>query len=101
LRRIEPTKVMLSAMNIDITALRQSSKETVGHESGVYFLFHGEELVYIGEGWNCFLRVAEHTRKDSDRVFTHWNFVPVESKDERKALERALRNQYKPKFNKI
>ncbi len=71
-------------MTVDIAALRQSSYETVGHESGVYFLFQGEDLVYIGEGWNCFLRVAEHTRKDSDRVFTHWNFVPVESKEERR-----------------
>ena len=86
---------------IDIAALRKQSHETIGHESGVYFLFHGEQLVYIGEGWNCFLRVAEHTRKDSDRIFTHWNFVPIESKEERKALEQALRKQYKPKFNKV
>jgi excinuclease UvrABC nuclease subunit len=88
-------------MHVDIHALRLGSHETVGHQSGVYFLFHGDELVYIGEGWNCFLRVAEHTRKDSDRVFTRWNFIPIESKDERKALELALRRQYKPKFNKV
>ena len=91
----------VTSMDVDINALRFSAAETVGHVSGVYFLFHGEELVYIGEGWNCFLRVAEHTRKDSDRVFTHWNFIPVESREERKALERALRRQYKPKFNKV
>ena len=88
-------------MLIDLTSLKLNSHETVGHESGVYFLFDGEELVYIGEGWNCFLRVAEHTRKDSDREFTHWNYVPVGSKEERKSLELALRKQYKPKFNKV
>lgn len=88
-------------IHVDIEALRLSSHETAGHQSGVYFLFYGEELVYIGEGWNCFLRVAEHTRKDSDRVFTHWNFVPVESREARKALELALRRRYKPKFNKV
>jgi excinuclease UvrABC nuclease subunit len=88
-------------MHVDLDALRHASHETVGHRSGVYFLFQGEELVYVGEGWNCFLRVAEHTRKDSDRVFTHWNFIPAESKEERKAIERALRRQYKPKFNKV
>lgn len=86
---------------MDIEALRQSSLQTVGHTSGVYFLFQENELVYIGEGWNCFLRVAEHTRKDSDRVFTHWNFVPIESKEERKALERELRKQHRPKFNRV
>ena len=91
----------MKSMNVDINALRESSQETVGHLSGVYFLFQGEELVYIGERWDCFLRVAEHTRKDSDRVFTHWNFLPVESKEERKAVELALRRQYKPKFNKV
>lgn len=88
-------------MVIDIAALRQCSHETIGHESGVYFLFDGEELVYIGESWNCFLRVAEHTRKDSDRVFTHWNYVPVSSKEKRRALELELRKQHKPKFNRI
>lgn len=69
--------------------------------SGIYFLYHDNELVYIGEGWNCLLRVAEHTRKDSDKLFTHWSFLPVEGRDERKRLERELRHQYKPKFNRV
>jgi len=72
-----------------------------GNCSGVYFLFQGDQLVYIGEGWNCFLRVAEHTRKDSDRVFTHWSFLPVEDKGQRRDLERKLRAKYKPRFNRI
>jgi len=93
--------ITVNAMHVDIDALRISAHETVGHQSGVYFLFDGNDMVYIGEGWNCFLRVAEHTRKDSDRVFTHWNFIPIESEDGRKSLERQLRNQYKPKFNRV
>lgn len=72
-----------------------------GSCSGVYFLYHGDELVYIGQGWNCLLRVAEHTRKDSDKVFTHWSFFPVENESERKDLERQLRAQHKPKFNRV
>lgn len=83
-------------MNIDIEALQRSSFETLGHTSGVYFLFQGEELVYVGEGWYCFLRVAEHTRKDSERVFTHWNFVSIEGKEERKAVKRELRSNHRP-----
>lgn len=67
----------------------------------MYFLYHGEELVYIGQGWNYLLRVAEHTRKDSDKVFTHWSFFPVENESERKDLERQLRAQHKPKFNRV
>ena len=72
-----------------------------GSCSGVYFLYNGDELVYIGQGWNCVLRVAEHTRKDSDKVFTHWSFFPVENESERKDLERQLRAQHKPEFSRV
>ena len=88
-------------MNIDLKGLQKTSFETIGHCSGVYFLFYEEELVYIGQGWNCFLRVAEHTRKDSDKEFTHWNYIAIESELERKEVERELRKKYKPKFNKL
>lgn len=72
-----------------------------GSCSGVYFLYENEELVYIGQGWNCLLRVAEHTRKDSDKIFTHWSFLPVPDESERKSLEKELRAKFKPKFNRV
>jgi excinuclease UvrABC nuclease subunit len=72
-----------------------------GSCSGVYFLYQDGELVYIGQGWNCLLRVAEHTRKDSDKVFTHWSFFPVQDEAQRKQLERDLRAEHKPKFNRV
>ena len=50
-------------MNIDLHSLRTNAVQRLGNVSGVYFLFDGDELVYIGQGWNCLLRVAEHTRK--------------------------------------
>jgi len=53
--------------DIEIHKLLETSNKLEGNCSGVYFLFNGEELVYIGKGWNCFLRIAEHTRKDSDK----------------------------------
>jgi hypothetical protein len=46
-------------MKINIEELYQTSVPLSGTCSGVYFLFHGKELVYVGQGWNCFLRVAE------------------------------------------
>ena len=73
----------------------------LGACSGVYFLYDNDDLVYIGQGWNCLLRIAEHTRKDSDKVFTHWSFHPVPNELERKALEKELRAKLKPKFNRI
>jgi len=87
--------------NTDIKSLRSSSKLLEGNCSGVYFLFYGDDLVYIGKGWNCLLRVAEHTRKESDKVFTSWNYIPIENKDEYNALEKELIKIYQPKYNKI
>ena len=72
-----------------------------GSCSGVYFLFHDDELVYIGEGWNCLLRVAEHTRKDSKKTFTHWSFLPIADEVERKEIERELRKKHKTRFNLV
>jgi excinuclease UvrABC nuclease subunit len=85
----------------DIVDLNRSSTAISGVCAGVYFLFDQNELVYIGQGWNCFLRAAEHTRKESDKKFTHWNFIPLEDEMERKKMERSLRDIFKPKYNKI
>ncbi len=87
-------------MNVDLHALRQGAQATVGNISGVFFLFQHEELVYVGQSWNCFLRVVEHTREQSTRIFTHWAYVPIESESERKALEKELRRQYAPKYQR-
>ena len=88
-------------MQTQIEELKSSSRKLTGNCSGVYFLFDENELVYVGQGWNCFLRVAEHTRKDSDKQFTDWNFIEIENEQERKQLERELRNTLKPKYNKV
>lgn len=83
----------------EIENLNATSNKLSGNCPGVYFLFDGKELVYIGKGWNCLLRVAEHTRKESDKIFTSWNFIHIENDEERDELERKLVRNYKPKFN--
>jgi excinuclease UvrABC nuclease subunit len=85
----------------EICELQRTSMPLIGNCSGVYFLFHEETLVYVGQGWNCLLRVAEHTRKDSDKIFTSWSYIPVDGEQERKELESQLRATLKPKYNKI
>ncbi len=84
----------------EIESLLSTSNKLEGNCAGIYYLFDGDELVYIGKGWNCLLRVAEHTRKDSDKVFTSWNYMPIESDSKRNELERVLIQAYKPKYNK-
>lgn len=88
-------------MNSQIEELKSTSQKLTGNCSGVYFLFDDNELVYVGQGWNCLLRVAEHTRKDSGKKFTDWNFIEIENEQERKQLERELRDTLKPKYNKV
>lgn len=86
-------------LDLDMVGLKRNVIALQGTCSGVYFLFEGDELVYVGEGWNCALRVAEHTRKESKKVFSSWTFLPMEDERERKALEREVCLQYKPKYN--
>lgn len=87
-------------MNIDANQLLRESIKLEGNCSGVYFLYDGDELVYIGKGWNCLLRVAEHTRKDSDKKFTSWSYVAVEQESAYRALAKELISRYSPKYNK-
>ena len=90
----------MDSTQLDIEQLRNDAIQLQGSRSGVYFLFSENDLVYIGEGWNCSLRVAEHTRRDSNKVFRSWNFIPVDDEQERKALERELRLEYRPLYNR-
>lgn len=105
--KMEPLNVShngSSAMDsnqLDIEQLRKDAAQLQGACSGVYFLFSEEELVYVGEGWNCLLRVAEHTRRDSNKTFLRWNFMPIDDEQERKTLERDLRRHHRPRYNKI
>ena len=84
-------------MEIDIENLRKERLPLVGKYSGVYFLFDNGELVYIGESWNCFLGVAEFTRKN--KKFTKWNFVKIKDKEEREKVKKELVKEHKPKYN--
>ena len=84
----------------DLRALRDSAQELKGQVPGVYLLFDADELVFVGQSWNCLLRVAENTGKDSDKHFTHWSYLPVESAAERKALEREFRQVHSPRYNR-
>ena len=84
----------------EINDLLIASKSLEGNCSGIYFLFDTNELVYIGKGWNCLLRIAEHTRKESDKKFTSWNYIRIDDKNEYNRIEKELIKKHKPKYNK-
>jgi hypothetical protein len=77
---------------------RRSQAHVAGFSRrGVFFLL--DKLVYVGQGWNCFLSVAEQTRKDLDRRFTRWAFVEVGDEAKRKAMVKELKRLHVPRDN--
>jgi len=89
-------------VGIDIDDLAENAYKKVGQCNGIYFLFNEGNLVYVGKGWNCFLRVAEHTRKEpnNNKMFTHWNFIEIPESENLGTIERALIQKYRPPLNK-
>jgi hypothetical protein len=62
---------------------------------GVYFLFDGDELVYIGTTDNLYRRIGEHIA-EGKKVFNRFEFYPTE---DRIRLEGFLIRTLKPKYN--
>ena len=89
-------------MDVDIVDMARNAYKKVGQCNGIYFLFNEGNLVYIGKGWNCLLRVAEHTRKESNnyKEYSHWNFIEIPESENLGSIERELINKYKPLLNK-
>lgn len=63
---------------------------------GVYFLFDGDELVYIGQSDNVFRRIGQHIAEKA-KVFDSWE---VYETDDYIRLEGLLINLLKPKYNR-
>jgi len=78
-----------------LTALRQMSRPVGEKVSGVYFLFDGDDLVYIGQSVNVHKRVSSHI---GSQKFTRYAFLPchpIKLLEEEARMVRIL----KPKNN--
>jgi hypothetical protein len=71
-------------------------------EPGVYLLYRGDRVVYVGESWNCLLGVAEQTRKDKTplREFDGWTYIREPDERARRARVRSLVAQHSPEYNR-
>jgi hypothetical protein len=86
-------------MRVNLAKLRkQATEEIMPIVSGVYFLFDGDELVYVGESRDVYFRVRHHYR-DPEKPFTRWTFIEL-SAEERVVAERKLIRRYKPRLNR-
>lgn len=65
--------------------------------SGVYFLIHDNDVVYVGESLNVYSRINTHAL-DKDKTFTHYYviFCPPEH---RKELEKSYIKDFSPVYN--
>lgn len=70
-------------------------------ESGVYFLFKGEKLVYIGQSNSIYNRIGQHVVSDKD--FDSWEYYEVNNEDGSSEyiclLESYLINHFNPPYN--
>ncbi len=65
--------------------------------SCVYFLFDGDELVYIGKTTNLYYRIGQHVA-DGYKKFDRFEVFETDDQDR---LEEFLIRLLKPKYNKV
>lgn len=66
---------------------------------GVYFLFHKDEIVYIGSG-NVMSRIGRHL-KDSGKQFTRFAIIETPDLKSARKLEADSILKFKPRLNKM
>ncbi len=71
------------------------TRQLIQRISGIYFLFRGDDLVYIGQSINVLGRVTAHT---SDKDFDSFAYLPCPEK-ELLAVEALYINEFKPLLN--
>ena len=65
------------------------------YRPAIYFLFDGDEIVYIGQSINPYSRITQHIKK---KKFSHVRFLPCSSR-RMNYWEQKLISKYNPKYN--
>lgn len=64
---------------------------------GIYFLYQGKTLVYVGESDNIWTRICDHVR--SGLNFTAWSYREVSEVNMRRQEERDVIQKLRPVYN--
>lgn len=70
--------------------------------SGIYFLFDGDNIVYVGQSADIYRRIYEHSSgraKGDKKTFDSFEFFEVDDEQERKRMEALLIRLMRPKYN--
>lgn len=71
--------------------------------SGIYILFETDSIVYIGQSWDIFVRIAKHASYWKPTKIINWDFysyIEISDRAQRLELEKELLRRYNPKYNK-
>ncbi len=84
-------------MSIPLVNLKMIKKRrvAVGKRPIVYFLFQGDEIVYIGSSINGIIRITNHYKT---KLFDSFSTLECDA-DDCRALEFKYILKYQPKFN--
>jgi len=74
-----------------------NSRVVIPNFSGIYILFDGDDVSYVGQSRNILGRMADH--KKNGRVFTHYVAIPV-MEEELTKMEQYYINLLKPAQNR-
>lgn len=55
---------------------------------GVYILYKGDELYYVGKAQKLFSRLHDHSNKITDEYYAHWDYFSAF------ALAKTVKNPY-------
>jgi hypothetical protein len=70
--------------------------------AGVYFLFDGKDIVYVGQSADIFRRIYEHSSgraKGEKKKFDTWESIEISDEAERFRAEHLLILALRPKYN--
>lgn len=86
-------------MSIDIKKIKNARGM-----AGIYFLFENENLVYIGQSSDVYVRLLEHLA-ENEKKFTSFELCGVNKNQQDEFLfqlfELCSISVYKPKYNKL
>jgi excinuclease UvrABC nuclease subunit len=80
--------------------IAKSKQEIAQPTPGIYFLFDGDEIVYIGKSINIESRVVNH-RGQGEKEFDSYSFVEVHDELLRNHLEAYYIYTVSPKYNSV
>ena len=74
------------------------SLDSLDYYRGIYFLYDGDELVYVGQAENVLVRLSAH-RKETSKEFDSFSWISMPNGNLNQTKAEYI-SQYRPRLNK-